>query len=204
MSPVSAATSQIPLPTALAQSCLVVNGALMPLLFVSPTQINGQLPYNVLGNSKITVHTPAGISNDYYFTVSPTAPAVFQAGAVDGLSTATIFRADNGQLVTPSNPVHPKDTLVIYLTGMGTTFPAIDAGLPAPFNPLAQADTQPIVTLGNATLQVQYAGLAPGWAGLYQINVYVPPSGAPLGMAVPLMINQGGSTTTYNVRVVNP
>ncbi len=204
MSPVNMATSQIPLPTALAQSCLVVNGALMPLLFVSPTQINGQLPYNVVGNSKVTVHTPGGISNDYYFTVSTTAPAVFQAGTVDGLATATIFRADNGELVTPSNPVHPKDTLVIYLTGMGATFPVIDAGQPAPFNPLAQADAQPIVTLGGATLQVQYAGLAPGWAGLYQINVYVPPTGAPLGMSVPLTITQGAATTTYDVRVVNP
>jgi uncharacterized protein (TIGR03437 family) len=204
MSPISIATSQIPLPTALAQSCLVVNGALMPLLFVSPAQVNGQLPFNVVGNSSISIHTPAGVSNNYMFTVLPTAPAVFQAGVVDGLPTATIIRAANGELVTPTNPVNPKDTLVIYLTGMGETFPAIDAGLPAPYSPLASALSQPIVTLGDQTLEVQYAGLVPGSVGLYQINAYVPPTGTTQGLSVPLLINQGGSTTTMNVRVVNP
>jgi len=204
MAPINMATSQIPLPTALAQSCLVVNGSLLPLLFVSPTQVNGQLPTNVVGNASMKIHTPAGISNNYLFTVLPTAPAVFQAPAQDGLATATIVRADNGLLVTPTNPIHPKDTVVIYLTGMGATFPSIDAGLPAPFSPLATAVSQPIVTLGGAALEVQYAGLTPGTVGLYQINAYVPPSGAPQGLNVPLEINQGGSATTLNVRVVNP
>jgi uncharacterized protein (TIGR03437 family) len=176
----------------------------MPLLFVSPTQVNGQLPYNVQGNSTITIHAPAGISNNYLFTVTPTAPAVFQAGIADGEVTADIYRAENNQLVTPTNPIHPKDTIVIYLTGMGKTFPEIDAGLPAPFSPLAQAVAQPAITLGGVALQVQYAGLAPGWAGLYQINATVPASGVPQGLSVPLEINQGGPTTTYNVRVVNP
>jgi uncharacterized protein (TIGR03437 family) len=204
MSPVSLATSQIPLPTALAQSCLVVNGALMPLLFVSPTQVNGQLPFNVLGNSTMSIHTPAGVSNNFLFTVLPTAPAVFQAGDVDGLPTATIVRADNGQLVTPTNPIHPKDTIVIYLTGMGATFPAIDAGLPAPFSPLAVAVSQPVVTLGGVALQVTYGGMTPGSVGLDQIDAYVPPSGVPQGLSVPLTITQGSSATTLNVRVVNP
>jgi uncharacterized protein (TIGR03437 family) len=205
MSAISAATSQIPLPTALAESCLVVNGAAIPLLFVSPTQVNAQLPFNVQGNCAMSIHAPSGISNNYLFTVSPTAPAVFSAGLADGLATATIVRADDGQLVTPTNPIHPKDTIVIYLTGMGATFPSIDAGVAAPYSPsLAVATTQPTVTLGGAALEVQYAGLTPGTVGLYQINAYVPPSGAPQGLSVPLVIDQGGAETTLNVRVVNP
>jgi uncharacterized protein (TIGR03437 family) len=123
---------------------------------------------------------------------------------VDGLDTADIYRAANAELVTPTNPVHPKDTLVIYLTGMGKTFPEIDAGLAAPAYPLANAVAVPTITLGGTALRVDYAGLAPGWAGLYQINVYVPPSGAPQGLTMPLVITQGGYSTTYNVRVVNP
>jgi uncharacterized protein (TIGR03437 family) len=204
MTPTNAATAQIPLPTALAESCLVVNGAPIPLLYVSPTQVNAQLPYNVAGNNSMAIHSPAGISNNYLFTVLPTAPAVFQAGYVDGLDTADIYRAANAELVTPTNPVHPKDTLVIYLTGMGKTFPEIDAGLAAPAYPLANAVAVPTITLGGTALRVDYAGLAPGWAGLYQINVYVPPSGAPQGLTMPLVITQGGYSTTYNVRVVNP
>ena len=203
MSPVNMATSQIPLPTALGESCLVINGAPMPLLFVSPQQINGQLPFNVTGNSTLTIHTPAGVSNNYLFSVQPTAPSVFQTG-VAGPDTglATIVRADDNQLVTPTNPIHPKDTVIIYLTGMGQTFPAIAAGLPAPSDPLAEAVAAPTVTLGGAALSVGYAGLTPDSVGLYQINATVPLS-VPLGLSMPLVISQGGYQTTLNVRVVN-
>jgi uncharacterized protein (TIGR03437 family) len=58
------------------------------------------------------------------------------------------------------------------------------------------------LTLGGASLEVQYAGLVPGEVGVYQINAYVP-FGVPQGNSVPLVINQGGSSTTLNVRVVN-
>ncbi len=203
MSPVSMATSQIPLPTALGESCLVINGTTMPLLFVSPQQINGQLPFNVAGNSTMTIHTPAGISNNYLFTVQPTAPSVFQTGVAGPESgLATIVRADNNQLVTPTNPLHPKDTVIIYLTGMGQTFPAISAGIPSPEDPLAQAIATPTVTLGGVALNVTYAGLTPDTVGLYQINAYVP-TGVPQGMGMPLVISQGSGNTTLSVRVVN-
>jgi len=203
MSAVNMATSQIPLPTALGESCLVVNGALVPLLFVSSQQINGQLPYNVVGSSTLAIHTPAGISNNYLFTVLPAAPSVFQTGAA-GPETglATIIRADNNQLVTPTNPIHPKDTVVIYLTGMGQTFPQSTAGLASPSSPLASAVIQPNVTLGGAALSVTFAGLTPNSVGLYQIDAYVP-DGVPQGLSIPLVISQGGSQTTLNVRVVN-
>ncbi|SPE32746.1 hypothetical protein SBA3_1910024 [Candidatus Sulfopaludibacter sp. SbA3] len=106
-------------------------------------------------------------------------------------------------MITPTNPIHPKDTMVIYLTGMGNTYPAVTAGLPSPSNPLAQATISPTVTLGGQTLDVSYAGLVPGEVGVYQINATVPASGVPLGMSIPLTINQGSGSTTLNVRVVN-
>lgn len=203
MSPVNMATSQIPLPTALADSCLSINGSPVPLLFVSSQQINAQLPFNVSGSSALTVHTPGGISNNYYFTVQPTAPSVFMsasAGPETGL--ATIVRTANNQLVTPTNPINPKDTLVIFLTGMGQTTPQVQAGLPSPQSPLAAANVAPIVTLGGMPLSVIYAGLSPDEVGVYQINATVP-TGVTQGLSVPLTINQGGSATTINVRVVN-
>ena len=57
MSPTSVVASQVPLPTALGQSCLSVNGTPVPLLFVSSTQINAQLPNNVMGASKVSAFT---------------------------------------------------------------------------------------------------------------------------------------------------
>jgi len=205
MSPVSLVASQVPLPTALGQSCLSVNGTPVPLLFVSPTQVNAQLPNNVLGPSTVSIHTPGGVSNSFHFTVLSAAPAVFMsgsAGPVTGL--ATVVRAANNQLVTPTDPVRPGDTLVIYLTGMGLTAPSVTAGVPAPLSPLALASEVPKVSLGGTPLDIQYAGLAPGEVGVYQINVVVP-SGVTQGLSEPLVISQGsalGANTTLNVRVV--
>jgi uncharacterized protein (TIGR03437 family) len=203
MSPVNMATSQVPLPTALADSCLSINGSSVPLLFVSNQQINAQLPYNVSGSSALTIYTPGGISNNYYFTVQPTAPSIFMsasAGPETGL--AAIVRTANNQLVTPTNPINPKDTIVIFLTGMGLTTPQVKAGLPAPQSPLAAANVVPIVTLGGAPLSVSYAGLSPNEVGVYQINATVP-TGVTQGLSIPLTISQGGASTTISVRVVN-
>jgi uncharacterized protein (TIGR03437 family) len=203
LSPTNIATSQIPLPTALGESCLVVNGTAIPLLFVSPQQINAQLPFNVGGSATMSIHTPAGISNNFNFTVQSAAPAVFLSGTA-GTETglATIFRADNGQLVTPTNPIHYNDTVIIYLTGMGATSPAVDAGLAAPESTLSWVTQTPVLTLGGSNLTLLYAGMVPGYlSGLYQINATVP-SGVTQGMEIPLVISQGGSSTTLSVRVL--
>jgi uncharacterized protein (TIGR03437 family) len=202
MAPVNIATSEVPLPTALGESCLTVNGVAVPVLFVSSQQINGQLPFNVDGNAQMTLRTPGGISDNFNFSILPAAPSVFRTG-VAGPTTglATITRADNGELVTPTNPVHPGDSIVIWATGLGRTSPAIDSGMPSPSDPLPSAVIQPSVTLGGVALDIQYAGLVPGSVGLYQINAGVPKS-APLGLTMPLVIAQGGSSTSLDVRVV--
>lgn len=203
MSPMNMATSTIPLPTALAGSCLSVNGVPVPLLFVSSSQVNAQLPNNVSGGASLTIHTPGGVSPSFSFNVSSNAPSVFLSGSAGPLSgLATIVRADNGLLVTATNPIHPKDTIVVYLTGMGVTDPQVDAGLPGPVSPLALVTSSPNVSIGGFPLQIQYAGLVPGEVGVYQINAYVP-FGVPQGNSLPLEIDQGGSSTTLTVRVVN-
>jgi uncharacterized protein (TIGR03437 family) len=202
MAPVNLATKELPLPTAIAESCLMVNGIPVPMLFVSGGQINGQLPFNVDGKAVMTLHTPGGVSDNFNLNILPGAPSVFRsatAGPTTGL--ATIFRADNGEPVTPTNPVHYNDTLIIYATGLGRTSPAIDAGLPAPDDQLAWAVNAPSVTLGGRDLNVLFAGLVPGSVGLYQINATVP-GNVPQGLEIPLVISQSGSSTSLPVRVV--
>jgi uncharacterized protein (TIGR03437 family) len=81
-------------------------------------------------------------------------------------------------LVTLSNPIHPKDAITIYATGLGRTSPAVETGLPAPADPLPSAIITPEVTLGGETLEV------------------------PTGMEVPLTVSQAGVSTTLKVRVV--
>lgn len=202
LSPVNLATSDIPLPTALADSCLTVNGLPVPILFVSPNQINAQMPFETVGNVAIILRTPGGSSNNFNLQVLPTAPSVFHSG-VAGPNTdiPTVFRNGNGELVTDSDPIHRNDVLVIFLTGMGATNPAVATGMPAPMSPLAVALSTPTVTLGGSQLGLLYYGLAPGEVGVYQINVQVP-SSVKAGLSVPLTITQGAFSSSLSVRVV--
>ncbi len=202
LSPTNQATSQIPLPTALAQSCLTVNGQPMPLIFVSATQINAQMPFQAFGNVVIVEHTPGGVSPNFNLVVPVNAPAVFTSGNAGPLTNLPIvIRQATNLLVTDSNPIHIGDNLTLYTTGLGAVSPLVPNGLPGPAQPLAQAIVQPTVSLGGATLIVTYAGLAPGEVGVDQINAIVP-SDAPQGLNVPLIISQNGSSQTVTVRVV--
>jgi uncharacterized protein (TIGR03437 family) len=203
LSPVNIATSEIPVPTALGDSCLTVNGVAIPMLFASTSQINAQLPFEMEGSATMALHTPGGTSNDLNFTILPVAPSVFRSG-VAGPQTAipAVVRASNNKLATPANPIHRGDTIVIYATGLGHTFPAVATGSAAPSDPLPAALVQPQASLGGVALPVFYAGLAPGEVGVYQINAKVP-GWTPTGMQVPLNITQGGVSTTLIMRVID-
>jgi uncharacterized protein (TIGR03437 family) len=197
LSPTNMATNQIPLPTALAESCMSVNGTLLPLLFASPTQINAQLPFNAIGNSSLVLYTPGGVSDTFNFTVQPNAPSVFRTAN----GTATIIRDVDGQLITNNTPIHLNETLTIYLTGMGTTSPAVTLGHAAAANPLAVATVQPTITIGGSSIFVLWAGLAPNQVGVYQINALVPFHGIPTGNSIPFKITQGAASTTIMLKV---
>jgi uncharacterized protein (TIGR03437 family) len=197
LSPTNMATSQIPLPTALADSCMSVNGTLLPLLFASPTQINAQLPLNATGNSSLVLYTPGGISDTFNFTIQPTAPSVFRTAN----GTAMIIRNIDGQLITNNTPIHLNEYLTIYLTGMGGTSPSVPQGEAAPSSPLAVATVQPTITIGGSSIFVLWAGLAPKEVGVYQINALVPFHGIPTGDSIPFKITQGSASTTILLKV---
>jgi uncharacterized protein (TIGR03437 family) len=202
LSPTNEASSQIPLPTALGDSCLTVNGIAMPVLFVSPGQINAQLPFEVVGNATLVLRTPGGVSDNFNLTVSSTAPAVFQRTVTGSSELApTIVRAKNNQLVSEDNPIHQKEDIIIYLTGMGKTYPEVEAGAPSPSDPLAEVQVSVEAHILETGLPISYAGLAPGQVGVYQINAHVP-WWTPKGDAQPLIITQGGFTQTVYVPVV--
>ncbi|HUJ23574.1 MAG TPA: IPT/TIG domain-containing protein, partial [Bryobacteraceae bacterium] len=203
LSPVSIATSEMPVSTALEESCLTVNGAPVPMLFASPNQINAQLPFDVEGDATLVLHTPGGSSNNLNFIILSQAPSVFRSGTAGSETRIpAIVRAKNNKLVTTANPIHRGEAIVIYATGLGQTKPEMRAGLAAPSDPLPIAAVQPEVSLGGLSLPLYYAGLTPGEVGVYQINALVP-GWAPTGMQVPLTITQGSISTTLMVRVID-
>ena len=203
LSPVNLVSSALPLPTALGESCLTINGLPVPVLYVSPTLINAQLPYQVDGNVTMVLRTPGGVSDNYNLTMLPAAPSIFR-NSLAGSDTPipAVIRAANNELVTVSNPVHRDDTLTIYLSGMGNTSPAVPAGTPSPADPLPSVSIAPTVTLGGVQLPVSFAGLTPGEIGVYQVNVSVNRRVNP-GLQVPLVITQSGNSSSVNLRVVD-
>jgi len=85
---------------------------------------------------------------------------------------------------------------------LGLTEPAVASGEPGPSEPLAKVKTPVTVTIGAQPARVTFAGLAPGFAGVYQVNAEVPAGISP-GDAVAVVIIQGGSasnTATIAVR----
>ena len=198
LAPETAQATSLPLPTRLADVCVTVNGANLPLLFVSPTRINGQLHF-ASGTANTVVHTPGGLSDTFISRVLPSAPAIFQVQGPDGSLFPAVFRQDD-QLATLSTPLRPGEFAVIYLTGLGLVSPFIAPGHPAAVVPLSITTVEPKVTFGGAPGELLYSGLTPGFVGLYQINVTIPLN-APKGLQVPLTIEAGASTTAL-VRIV--
>ena len=202
LSSMSAVTNEVPLPTTLAEACFTVNNFLVPLFSVSPSEVRGQLPYDVAGAANLIARSAGGTSDPFPITILTGAPAIFRngtAGPETGL--AAVYRTKNNQLATLANPIHPEETIVIYVTGLGRTSPQVANGTPAPDAPLHLASQSVQVSLGDVPLNVEFAGLVPGLIGVYQINAFVPEQ-VPIGFSIPLTISQQAYSTTVNMRVV--
>jgi uncharacterized protein (TIGR03437 family) len=161
--------------------------------------VNAQLPFNIDGNTQLTLRTEGGVSDNLNVTILPTAPSVFRTSSDGG--EASVYRGGGSSPVNALNPVREGDDLVIFATGLGRTSPAIQAGQAAPADPLSAAVTPVEVTLDGIPLEVVYAGLTPGGVGVYQINVKAP-RGLKEGLDAPLVIRQGGMATMVTVPTV--
>ena len=164
----------LPLPNSYQSTQLLVSSLLSPLYYVSQPQLNVEIPAEL---RPLQQYEAVGMAGGQ-LTLPVTVTLVGQAPIVDAESDGTVIAQDANQsyaLVTAGNPAHPGDTLVVYLVGMGATNPSVQSGQAAPGPPnLAQTTVQPVVKVNNQTAPIVYAGLAPGYVGLYQIDFTVP------------------------------
>jgi len=170
LAPSAATAGAIPLPTKLA-GVVVTIGDLelpLPLYFVSPAQINAQIPFEVLGTIlPLYVTTAEGKSAPFFLSPSPVGPGLFTLSG-DGKGTVVAFDAS----FRPLDAAEAGKTLILYATGLGPTDPpALSGTSGASTEPLNRVLTLPDVFIGEAPARVDYAGLAPGFAGVYQLNV---------------------------------
>lgn len=188
LAPVAAIAGGNTLTDTLGGATVEVEGARVPLLYVSPTQINAQLGSDVTSGPKpLIVNNGGGASPPVTATVAPVAPAIFFRTA----GGAVVKNADFS-LVSASNPARAGDVLVIYFTGGGQTNPRIVSGGVVGFPPLAE--TAPAsVTIGTRAAEVLYSAASPGFVGLYQAAVRMPSGVAP-GNA-PVILSMGGASS---------
>jgi uncharacterized protein (TIGR03437 family) len=111
-------------------------------------------------------------SNAVTLFVYPSAPGVFTVPP-GGAGPGAVLHADYS-LVTPDNPARPGEIIQVFLTGLGDVFPVIQDGAAGPSGQLAEATGQIAALVDLLPADVSYAGLAPGLAALYQVNLKVP------------------------------
>lgn len=169
--------SSLPFPATLGGTQVTVNGRNAPIYYVSATQVSVVVPYATEsgGNdflAKIQVINNGTPSNAVTVFINATSPGIFSIPP-GGVGAGAVLHADYS-VVSASNPAKRGETLQIYLTGLGDVSPAVTEGTAAPTNPLSQTTNQFNVYIDGQTATVGYSGLAPGLAGLYQLNVVVP------------------------------
>jgi adhesin/invasin len=158
-----------PLPTSLAGSQVLVNGTAVPLFFVSPGQINFQMPSAATGSVRVEVATGTPPNSALTLQLTAVQPGLF---VYQNLRAKALNQ--DLTLHTPQTPIPAGNYVVLYLTGMGPTTPPVPDGQPAPFNPLATLNGRVQVTIGGLPANVSFAGLTPGLSGTTQVNAQIP------------------------------
>jgi uncharacterized protein (TIGR03437 family) len=199
LAPSQQIATALPFPKTLGGVQVLVNGEPMSLYVVSPTQISGVLPYSLKPNdyANFTVVNNGVSSNIVTQYVNSAATGVFTIPS-NGLGTPAALRQDFS-IVSPTNPARRGETIAIYVTGLGEVRgpngeAPPPAGEAAPSDRLFRTTAQFFnVNIEGTPATVPFAGLAPGFAGLYQVNVTIPQD-APQGNAE-LWIDVPGSIT---------
>jgi adhesin/invasin len=195
----TASAAAVPLPTILAGTQVLVNGVAAPLFYVSPKQINFQMPAETVGASVSVVVVSGGINSvSASVNIAAAGPGIFTVNS-NGQGQAALLNQDNS-VNSAQNPAAAGSVIQIFATGLGLTNPAIAAGQPGSSSPLDNTVSTPVVTIDGVSAVVGFSGLAPGFVGLYQVNVTVPAGTASGSATLQIQIN-GQSSNTATVAI---
>ena len=196
--------------TTLGGASVKVNGIAAPMLRAFPTQLVAQMPTELTGIGTATIEaTVAGqTSASRTFNVEAVAPGIFATNS-QGFGQGAVLISNSDVIVAPvgsipgrtSRPANPGEFITIFCTGLGQVTPAVATGVLAP----GRHDTvvPATVTIGEITTNAAFSGLAPRFAGLYQVDVQVP-AAVPPGSAVLLFMTVGGKQSNTVTIAVAP
>jgi uncharacterized protein (TIGR03437 family) len=165
-----------------------------PIIFASSSQLNLQVPWELKGQSTsmVTVTANSVTSAPQSVPVGLADPGIFSLGVPQGGQGAITNAA--GAVVDANSPAHAGDYLQIFATGLGTVTNTPQTGAAAAGSPLSYVINYPTATIGGVKAPVSFAGLSPGFIGLYQVNVRVP-QGTATGDAIPVLLSIGSLTS---------
>jgi uncharacterized protein (TIGR03437 family) len=199
LSDTNQAAPGVPLPVALGTTALTLGGVPMPLMHAFPLQVDAQIPWELAGQAQaqLAVVTDDLSGNTVSVPLAQFSPGVYSANG-SGAGQGAILINGTSTLAAPAGaPFNGQparrgtDYINIFATGLGPVANQPATGAAAPLTPLAKTTYTVSVTIGNVPAAVTFAGLAPGWVGLYQVNVKVPVA-APAGNAVPVALSVDG------------
>jgi uncharacterized protein (TIGR03437 family) len=180
LAPSSASAPKLPLPDKLNGVQVMINEVAAPINYVSPTQINVIVPYetNPGAIAHIQVINNGAPSNVVTELTGVTSAGVLTSNPEGGIGYAAALHSDYS-VITPTSPAQIGETVSVYLAGMGAVILSVPDGKAAPSTPPSVTTAAPLVFLLDAAghyLQatVSFSGLAPGFAGLYQIDFTIP------------------------------
>ena len=168
------AASAVPLPRELAGVRVSVNGRDAPLYAVANVngaeQVNFQAPWETEpGTARMIVTRDAVASPSVDVPVG-----AFQPGVFENTAEAIVVRVSDNTLVTAQRPLRAGEPVYLYATGLGPVQSNPGTGNAGPRNPLAFTQNPVTVTLDGISCEVLFSGLAPDFAGIYQVNFRAP------------------------------
>jgi uncharacterized protein (TIGR03437 family) len=190
-----------PLPPQLGSTSVVLSGVELPLLYVSNTQVNVAIPFNIQTNTsqQLVVLRGNAVSVPVSLAVFASEPSILSASG-SGSGQGLIYNTVTGAQANASAPAGAGDYLVMYALGLGAVTPALTLQDGTPSSPYEYAVGPVTVTIGGIPATVLFAGLTPGYVGLYQVNVAMP-SGVTPGAQVPVTVSVAGKSGAGNITI---
>jgi uncharacterized protein (TIGR03437 family) len=185
----------------LGDAIVTIDGIVAPIFYSTPGQLGIQIPFELAGQSAAALRVAVGeqVSAPETILLDSAAPGLFTVNQ-RGSGLAAALHQDGATVITTFDPAHRGEVISLFATGLGLLDPPLATGAPATSN---QTVMQPTASIDGLPATVEFSGAAPGYVGLYQINIRVP-EGVRIGADTPVVLTIDGSRSNTVTIPVGP